>query len=107
MTGFFQDPDSAILRSILQGGDTFDPAAAIALLRDFNRFDSKAALVAADVPVRAINAADPYPTAVETNRKYGDFEAVLLPDVGHFLMLESPDEFNPQLRTIVEQLAKE
>jgi pimeloyl-ACP methyl ester carboxylesterase len=63
-------------------------------------------LAAADVPVRAINAADPYPTAVEINRKYGDFDAVLMPDVGHFLMLQKPVEFNRHLRSIIDRLQK-
>jgi pimeloyl-ACP methyl ester carboxylesterase len=107
MTGFFQDPNSEVLKSILQDSDEPDPMAAIALLRDFNRFDAKAALTAAAVPVRAINATNPFPTAVEINRKYGDFDAVLLPDQGHFLMLEKPDEFNRQLRAIVEQFRQE
>ena len=64
-----------------------DRKAATLLLADYNRFDFKAALVAAGVPVRAINAAKPFRTEVEINRKYGDFDAVLISDVGHFLML--------------------
>ena len=76
------------------------------LLADYNRFDWKAALKAAGVPVRAINAAKPYKTEIEINRKYGDFDALLMDGVGHFLMLEKPAEFNRHLRDIVGQMVK-
>jgi pimeloyl-ACP methyl ester carboxylesterase len=103
MTAFFKNPDSEILASIVQH-HRLNQEAAIALLRDLNRLDLKGALVAARVPVRAINAAAPFPTAVEINRKHGDFDAVLMPDVGHFLMLERPVEFNRHLRTLIDRL---
>jgi len=106
MTGFFDDPESEVLKSVLAGRNGFDRKAAVALLADYNRFDSKAALRAANVPVRAINADGPYPTAVEINRKYGDFDAVLMTGVGHFLMLEKPDEFNRHLRALIGQFTK-
>ncbi len=104
MTGFFADRESEILKSILEEPDRADRKAATLLLASYNRFDWKSALAAAGVPVRAINAADPYPTAVKINRKYGDFDAVLMPDVGHFLMLEKPVEFNRHLRIMIDQL---
>ena len=106
MTGFFADPDSEILKSILEKPDGVDQKAATSLLASYNRFDWKSALAAAGVPVRAINAAEPYQTAIKINRKYGDFDAVLMPDVGHFLMLEKPVEFNRHLRIMIDQLQK-
>ena len=104
MSGFFTDRDSRILKSILENPAKANPRAAIQLLADYNRLDWKSALAAAGVPVRAINAAEPYQTEVEINRKYGDFGAVLMPDVGHFLMLEKPVEFNRHLRIIIDRL---
>ena len=106
MTGFFADPDSEILKSILEKPDGSDRRAAPLLLASYNRFDWKSALAAAGVPVRAINAAEPYQTEVKINRKYGDFDAVLMPDVGHFLMLEKPVEFNRHLRIIIDRMQK-
>jgi sigma-B regulation protein RsbQ len=103
MSSFFEDRGSDILKSILEKPNKTNRKAATLLLADYNRFDLKSALTAANVPVRAINAASPYPTAVETNRKYGDFDAVLMPNVGHFLMLEKPTEFNRHLRIIIDQ----
>jgi pimeloyl-ACP methyl ester carboxylesterase len=43
------------------------------------------------------------PTAVDVNRKHGDFDVVLIEGVGHFPMLEKPKEFNEKL---AEQLKK-
>ena len=58
----------------------------------------KAALSAVKVPVRCINAKPYSPssfdTAIEANRNYADFDAVLMEGVGHYLMLEKPEEFN-------------
>ena len=104
MSWFFADRDSEILKSILEKPARANRKAAISLLASYNRFDWKSALAAAGVPVRAINAADPYPTAVKINRKYGDFDAALMPGVGHFLMLEKPVEFNRHLRIMIDQL---
>ncbi len=104
MTGFFADRNSEILKSILEEPVRADRTAATQLLASYNRFDWKSALAEAGVPVRAINAAAPYPTAVKINRKYGDFDAVLVHDVGHFVMLEKPLEFNRHLRIIVDRM---
>jgi pimeloyl-ACP methyl ester carboxylesterase len=104
MSGFFSNRDSEILKWILENPDRPDREAAIQLLADYNRFDFKSALAAADVPVRAINAAEPYPTDVEINRKHADFDVVLMSDVGHFLMLQKPAEFNRHLRLMIDQL---
>jgi len=104
LSGFFDDPGSEVLAFILARPNVVDQSAAIALLRDYNKFDGKAAMRAAGVPVRAINTADGFPTAVEINQKHGDFDAVLMPDVGHFLMMEEPAEFNRHLRDIIEKL---
>ncbi len=104
MSRFFEDPKSEVLQSILQKPNRADRTAATLLLTAHNSFDGKSALAAAGVPVRAINAAQPYPTEVEINRKYGDFDAVLLPEVGHFFLLQNPVEFNRHLRIVIEKL---
>jgi pimeloyl-ACP methyl ester carboxylesterase len=43
-------------------------------------------------------------TRVASNRQYGDFDAVLMDGVGHFLHLERPAEFNARLREILATL---
>ena len=63
----------------------------------------------ARVPVRCINSAGGYkfftPTAVETNKKYADFDAVTIRGVGHYPMLEKPKEFNHKLGEVLKEFA--
>jgi pimeloyl-ACP methyl ester carboxylesterase len=44
-------------------------------------------------------------TAVETNRRYADFDAELIEGVGHYLLLEKPEAFNPALRRALAEIA--
>jgi pimeloyl-ACP methyl ester carboxylesterase len=74
-----------------------------ALMRNFADYDRAQAMQSAGVPIRAVNATL-WPTAPEVNRKYADFDAVLMEDVGHFLMQETPEEFNHQLRAVIGEL---
>ena len=61
------------------------------------------------MPVRCINSAGGYksfiPTAVETNKKYADYGGVTIEGVGHYPMLEKPDEFNRKLRDVLKEFA--
>jgi pimeloyl-ACP methyl ester carboxylesterase len=65
---------------------------------------------AAGVPVRAINAEANPPmrpaTTIELSRKYGDFDAVFIEDVGDFLQLERPAQFNTHLRNVLAELER-
>jgi pimeloyl-ACP methyl ester carboxylesterase len=87
-----------------------DPAIAIALIKDLFALDQKKAFKEAGVPVRCINSAGGYqfftPTAVETNKKYADYDAVTIADVGHYPMLEKPKEFNEKLREVLTGLSR-
>src|SRR5713101_2614429 len=86
-----------------------DPKMALALMRDLFGLDTRKLLKEAKVPVRCINSAGGYksftPTVVETNKKYADFGAVTIEGVGHYPMLEKPDEFNRKLRDVLEEFA--
>lgn len=85
-----------------------DATATAALMRDFETLDPPAMLRDAGAPIRCINAApgeQGMATAIGTNRKYADYDAVLLDDVGHFLQLERPDEFNRSLKELLFELA--
>lgn len=78
-----------------------------ALMRDFVNIDMAQWLADAGVPIRAINAATPNVTRVETNRKYADFEVVLMNDVGHYLHMTRPDAFNPLLLAAIEDILQD
>ena len=80
-------------------------------MRDLFGLDTGKLLHGAKVPVRCLNSAGGYksfiPTAVETNKKYADFGAVIIKGVGHYPMLEKPDEFNRKLREVLEEACAE
>ena len=82
---------------------------AIGLMRDMSALDQKKLLKEAKVPVRCINSAGGYqffnPTAADTNKKYADFAAVTIDEVGHYPMLEKPDEFNRKLKDVLKEFA--
>lgn len=60
------------------------------------------ALEALDLPVVAINPAEP-PTDIESMERYG-VDVVLMPGVGHFLMMEDPQGFNVLLADVIDEL---
>lgn len=78
-----------------------------ALMRNFGEIDMPRWFSEAGVPIRAINAAAPNPTKIETNRKYADFDAVLIEGVGHYLYMTRPDEFNPLLLDAIAGILNE
>jgi pimeloyl-ACP methyl ester carboxylesterase len=86
-----------------------DPKVALALMRDVFGLDTRKLLTEAKVPVRCINSAGGFklftPTATLTNKKYADFGAVTIDGVGHYPMLERPDEFNRKLRDVLAEFA--
>lgn len=77
-----------------------------ALFRDYAAYDLAAALQATHVPIRSINA-DKWSTNVAANKKYADFDVVVLEGYGHFLMQEAPGELNDALIEAVTNLEAE
>jgi pimeloyl-ACP methyl ester carboxylesterase len=68
------------------------------------RYDQGAALATAKVPVRLINA-DKWPTNLEAARRHKpDVGLAVMPGVGHFLMMEDPEEFNRLLARAMREL---
>jgi pimeloyl-ACP methyl ester carboxylesterase len=98
--------DAAVMQEVTTKGAAVERAPAIGLFRDFPNFDAKAALQNAGVPIRCINAAPRPPitpvTAVEVNRRYADFDDVLMEDIGHYVQLERPQEFNENLHFVLK-----
>jgi sigma-B regulation protein RsbQ len=94
---------------LLTRAEAQDPKVAAVLMRDLSALDNKLLLKEAKVPVRCINSGGGFtfhtPTAIETNKKYADYNAVLIDAVGHFPMLEKPAEFNEKLRTVLKEFA--
>ncbi|HET9236655.1 MAG TPA: alpha/beta hydrolase [Oligoflexus sp.] len=81
-----------------------DPALAVAVLEPFYRTDIRPQAAALQLPVRAINA-DMRPTNATVNRKYfKNFDFKVLAGVGHYPMLEKPEEFNTLLQETLREL---
>jgi pimeloyl-ACP methyl ester carboxylesterase len=76
-----------------------DPNAAIALKLDTPNVDPEELFSQAGVPIRAINAQPPLSdrTNTEEDRRYANYDVILVSDAGHFLQLERPQEFNDDL----------
>ncbi len=81
---------------------------AVGLIRDVQNLKMPELFKAAGVPIRCVNAAPRegrgYATNIEGNRQYADFDAVLMEDVGHFLMMEEPEAFNEKLELVLAEL---
>jgi pimeloyl-ACP methyl ester carboxylesterase len=107
-SAFPEGTDPELIGWVNEKSTATNPEAAIGLLKDFQKLDLKAALSAVEVPIRCINAAPRGPggaaTAIEINRKYADFDAVLMEGVGHFPHLERPDELNDHLARVLTEL---
>lgn len=103
----FPEPDAGAAMSRVQAVSCRPERApaGIALMRDYGNIEMASWFRDAGVPIRAINAAQPFPTRVDTNRKYADFDAVLMDDVGHYPHISRPAAFNPLLLDAIRDLA--
>jgi pimeloyl-ACP methyl ester carboxylesterase len=86
-----------------------DDRGTAALMRAFADLDTPALFREAGVPIRCINAKPGsipmgMATKVEANRRYADYDAVEMPGVGHYPMVERPAEFARLLRATLAGL---
>ncbi|HRX52426.1 MAG TPA: alpha/beta hydrolase [Candidatus Krumholzibacteria bacterium] len=101
---FTASADSATVARIADDMAAAPPRVAVPTLRNYLAWDLPATLDAYRPRVRCINA-DLWPTTPAHGRNHcAEFEVEIIPDAGHFLMLEMPDVFNAALRRAVESL---
>jgi sigma-B regulation protein RsbQ len=107
MNQFFFSPSTpaAVKERVINEAVSRPPDIAIAILRSVFTYDPVPALREVKVPVRGING-DISPTNVDVNRKYADFDAVIIKGSGHYPMLEQPARFNELLADILRAVAK-
>lgn len=101
--------DSEAGQWLLQQALHADPVVATTLLAQFPDLDQARLMRECQVPVRCIQAAPSAKnekTNVAGNRELGDFDAVFVEDVGHFLLLEAPDRFNLALAQVLLALPR-
>ena len=103
---FHSDADPAIVADAEKRMAHTPPEAAYEMFMSMAGYDVGATARKLTVPLRAING-DLYPTDVEGVRKVKpDFDAIVLPHIGHYPMLECPEEFNRRLAEVVAGLSK-
>jgi pimeloyl-ACP methyl ester carboxylesterase len=96
--------DSSLAERISRDMASGPPAVAVSAMENLLRYDQGAAMASAKVPVRLINA-DKWPTDLEAIRRHNAAVGLaVMPGVGHFLMMEEPDEFNRLLSRAVSEL---
>ena len=95
--------DPALVDEIAGDMCSGSPEVGLALQRQFIDWDMAGAMSASGTRIRCINAAA-FPTDVEANRNYADYNAVIMEGVGHFPMRENPEEFNRLLADLIEEL---
>jgi sigma-B regulation protein RsbQ len=99
---FAPNTDRAFIDRIVAMETANDPAMMVPAIENVFNYDERAALSRIKVPIRGVNA-DLFPTSVEHNRKYApQFDADVVHGVGHWLMLERPDEFNAKLVAAID-----
>ena len=103
---FSKDSDPSIRHWVEHQAMTAEPSVAIALKLDTPDIDERQLFMHAGVPIRAINSGPPLSsdTNIEENKKYGDYDVILVRDAGHFVPLERPVEFNRDLSTWLRYL---
>ena len=101
---FTKDADPELVESIALDMSDQDPSIGYPSLDYCIRYDEAAAFDRIKIPIRCINC-DTSPSDFASAKKHSkDFEGVVMPGVGHFLMLEKPEEFNLLLRKIIDEL---
>ncbi|MGA2533698.1 MAG: alpha/beta hydrolase [Candidatus Aminicenantales bacterium] len=103
---FKPDADPAIMADAERRMARTSPDAAYAMFKSLGGYDSAAPARRLTVPLRAING-DLYPTDFAAVRKIKpDFDAIIMKHMGHYPMLERPDEFNTHVAEVVAELVK-
>jgi pimeloyl-ACP methyl ester carboxylesterase len=101
---FHPDADPAVVAEAERRMQKTPPAAAYAMFLSMADYDPAAAARRLTVPLRAING-DLYPTDVAGVRKVkADFEVIVMKHMGHYPMLERPDEFDTHVAAVVAAL---
>lgn len=103
---FHRDADPKIVADAERRMAKTSPEAMYEMFKSLGGYDQAASARRLTVPLRAING-DIYPTDVADVRKVkADFDAVIMKHMGHYPMLERPEEFNGHVTAVVEELSR-
>jgi pimeloyl-ACP methyl ester carboxylesterase len=103
---FTKDADPLFVRKVADDMARAAPQVAVPSLEAMYRYDF-AALPEIHVPIIAINSDLHMPTdEARIRRSAPTFRSIVVPGAGHFLMMESPERFNPILLQAIASLEK-
>jgi pimeloyl-ACP methyl ester carboxylesterase len=103
---FAADADPKLVKLVIANVSSVTPAIAISTLECYFNTPVIPLLCDVHVPLWCLNA-DLWPSSPEINSKYlKSYHLRVMPGVGHFLMVEAPDEFNRQLEDIINRISK-
>jgi pimeloyl-ACP methyl ester carboxylesterase len=98
------DVDDAVKQGIIDDAQDNDSEVAWEIFQEFETMDIPKIVSDCPVPMHSINSAV-LETKFETNRKYNaDFDAEIIANSGHWVMLEQPEAFNAALRTVLDEM---
>jgi pimeloyl-ACP methyl ester carboxylesterase len=101
---FVKNTDPKLVDEVVAIVTHADPAVGISTLENYFKSSVLPLAPGIDVPLWCLNA-DLWPTKPDVNSKYvKSYHLRIMPGVGHFLMLESADEFNRQLEDIIKKI---
>ena len=101
---FHSDADPALLADAERRMACTSPEVAYSMFLSLAGYDPRQSARRLSVPLRAING-DLYPTDVEGVRKVKpDFDVVIMDHMGHYPMLERPEEFDRHVAEVVHGL---
>ena len=102
--------DPRLREWILADMSAASPAVALSAMKEMmsQYLSGEAARIFAEIRLPVITVkGDLWPVNYEANRRHMlSFEAIVLKDTDHFLMLDRPDEFNSALERAINQIAK-
>jgi len=103
---FLPNADSMLVKKVTDKMSSAPPEIAISSLENMFKDNAISALKNFAAPIISINN-DHYPVQIESNKKQVKyFEVKIMKGVGHFIMLENPQEFNRLLQESIDQLVK-
>jgi pimeloyl-ACP methyl ester carboxylesterase len=103
---FHPDADPKLVAETERRMMKMSPAAAGAMLASFVGYNVNASARRLTVPLRTING-DLIPMDVARARKVKpDFDAIIMKHMGHYPMLERPEEFNRHVAAVAQALLK-
>lgn len=104
---FPQNADSALVEKIANDMSSANQRIAVEAMTDYTLNNNKPLLEEIrEVPMFAINT-DRWPVQLGSNRLYVDhFKLRFMPGLGHFVMLEDPEQFNKLLQETIYEIGK-